>query len=162
MCRNLSRIPAALIALSMMGAAAAPALAWTNPDVNPFTSFRLFSPQAQMSADGRRIVVAGTADCGPVAGEVRVAVSVLQQAGLAAARGFSTPQPCTEAEDSFSADLTVREGKPAFTAGPVQTCGFALMRDDQGITDADYNAARRHSTLGYLSPVEFERQAALA
>jgi putative transposase len=25
-----------------------------------------------------------------------------------------------------------------------------------------YNAARRHSTLGYLSPVEFERQAALA
>ena len=25
-----------------------------------------------------------------------------------------------------------------------------------------YNAARRHSTLGYLSPVEFERKAALA
>jgi putative transposase len=25
-----------------------------------------------------------------------------------------------------------------------------------------YNAARRHSTLGYLSPVEFERRAALA
>ncbi len=25
-----------------------------------------------------------------------------------------------------------------------------------------YNAVRRHSTLGYVSPVEFERQAALA
>ena len=30
------------------------------------------------------------------------------------------------------------------------------------VTKPFYNPARRHSTLGYLSPIEFEKQAALA
>jgi hypothetical protein len=126
---------AAAIAASFATSAA---LAWIEPDPQPIRMFRLFAPEAKLSSDGRRIVVTGVADCGPAEGAVQVAVSVLQQDTLARARGFSTEQACTEAEDSFTAELAVREGTPAFVAGPVMACGMAQMRTEDGARDYDF------------------------
>jgi len=113
-------------------ALASPASGWTDPSPDPFQAFRLFTPEAKLSADGRRLVVSGMADCGPTEGVVQVAISVLQQETFASSRGFSKEQPCTDAEDNFSAELTVKEGRPSFTAGPAQACGMAQMRKDDG------------------------------
>jgi hypothetical protein len=130
---------AVLAAASIAAAAlATPASGWTDPTPEPFQMFRLFTPEAKLSADGRKLVVTGMADCGPAEGVVQVAVSVLQHATFAAARGFSAEQPCTDAEDTFTAELTVKEGKPAFTAGPVQACGMAQMRKEGGAPDYDF------------------------
>jgi hypothetical protein len=129
----------AFAAASMLAAAlATPASGWTDPDPSPFQMFRLFTPEAKLSADGRRLVITGMADCGPDEGVVQVAVSVLQHETFAAARGFSTEQPCTDAEDTFVAELTVKEGKPAFAAGPVMACGMAQMRNEDGAKDYDF------------------------
>jgi hypothetical protein len=128
-----------LAVASMLAAAAAtPASGWTDPDPTPFQMFRFFTPEAKLSADGRKLVVTGMADCGPAEGVVQVAVSVLQHESFAAARGFSSEQPCTDGEDTFTAELTVKEGKPSFAAGPVQACGMAQMRNEDGAPDYDF------------------------
>ena len=130
---------AILAATSLVAAAlASPALGWVDPDGQPFQAFRLFTPEARLSADGRKLVVSGMADCGPPEGVVQVTVSILQHEALAVARGLSKEQACTDAEDTFNAELTVKEGKPAFTAGPVQACGMAQMRKEDGAKDYDF------------------------
>jgi hypothetical protein len=91
-----------------------------------------------VSADGRTLVVTGTADCGAAAGVVQVSVSVLQQASLASVRGFSEEQACTDGEDAFTAELTVKEGKPSFTAGPVQACALSQTHPPDGARDYDH------------------------
>ena len=110
---TFARRPVAMLTVASMlaAAAASPASGWTDPNPTPFTMFRLFAPEAKLSADGRRLVVTGMADCGPAEGVVQVAVSVLQHETFASARGFSKEQPCTDAEDTFTAELTVKEGK---------------------------------------------------
>jgi hypothetical protein len=128
-----------LVAVSIAAIAlTSPASGWVDPDPDPFEMFRLFTPEGKLSADGRKLIVTGMADCGPAEGVVQVAVSVLQHATFAAARGFSKEQPCTKAEDTFTAELTVKEGKPSFTAGPVQACGMAQMRNEGGSPDYDF------------------------
>ena len=92
----------------------------------------------KLSADGRRLVVTGTADCAAADGSTQVSVSILQPENLAAVRGFSKVQPCTDAEDSFAAELTVREGKPSFAAGPVQACALAQIGTDDGAPRYDF------------------------
>ena len=133
--RRLAILAAASIAAAAL---ATPASGWVDPDPTPFQMFRLFTPEAKLSADGRKLIVTGMADCGPPEGVVQVAVSVLQQETLASARGFSKEQPCTDGEDVFTADLTVKEGEPSFTAGPVQACGMAQMRNEGGAPDYDF------------------------
>ena len=139
MLNGIGRPAAVALAASIVAAAlATPASGWINPDPEPFQAFRFFAPEAKLSADGRKLVVTGMADCGPAEGVVQVAVSVLQQDTLAAARGLSKEQPCTDAEDTFTAELTVKEGKPAFAAGAVQACGMAQMRKEDGAKDYDF------------------------
>ena len=132
--------PAAVAFAAIITATAltTPALGWVDPDPHPFMAFRLFTPEAKLSADGRTLVVSGMTDCGPAEGVVQVAVSVLQHETFASARGFSAEQPCTDAEDTFTAELTVKEGKPSFAAGPVMACGMAQMRKDDGAKDYDF------------------------
>ena len=103
-----------LAAASIAAALASPASGWTDPDPTPFQAFRFFTPEAKLSADGRKLIVTGMADCGPAEGVVQVAVSVLQQDTLAAARGLSKEQPCTDAEDAFTAELTVKDRQARF------------------------------------------------
>ncbi len=137
---TFARRPVAMLAVASMlaAAAASPASGWIDPTPDPFTMFRLFAPEAKLSADGQRLVVTGTADCGPADGIAQVAVSVLQHENLAAVRGFSKQQPCTDGEDTFAAELKVKEGKPSFTAGPVQACAMAQMRIEGGAPDYDF------------------------
>ena len=99
---------------------------------------KFFDPEAKMSSDGRKLVVTGTTDCLPADGEVTVSVSALQVASLAVARGTSARQSCTEEADTFTAELTVREGRPSFAAGPVQACALATMRNGNTITNVDH------------------------
>ena len=139
MLNRIGRPVAVAFAASMVAAAlATPASGWIDPDPDPRQMFRLFTPEAKLSADGRKLVVTGMADCGVAEGVVQVAVSVLQHETFASARGFSKEQPCTDAEDTFTAELTVKEGKPSFTAGPVQACGMAQMRNEGGAPDYDF------------------------
>jgi hypothetical protein len=129
----LSAVSMAMIVLT---SAVPPAFGWINPDTDPFR--RLFAAEEKLSADGRRLVVTGTADCAAADGQTQVSVSILQHESLAAARGFSKIQPCTDTEDSFTAELTVREGKPSFTAGPVQACAMAQMGTEDGPSSYDF------------------------
>lgn len=132
------RAAAAAAALSTIVALSSPALGWTDPDPQPFHAFRLFTPEVKLSADGRKLVVTGMADCGPAEGVVQVTVSILQHETLGVARGLSKEQDCTDAEDTFTAELTVKEGKPSFTAGPAQACAMAQMRKEDGPKDYDF------------------------
>ena len=134
---DLPRQAAILAAISLTALATSPALAWTDPDIDPVTSSRNFEPEGRMSADGRRLVVSGAADCRPVEGDLAVSVSVLQASAVAAARGFSTPQPCIDDKDGFTVELTVGAERPAFTAGPVEACAFATTHAGDDLTDAD-------------------------
>jgi len=85
----------ALAAAVAAAALATPALGWIDPDPEPFHAFRLFTPEAKVSADGRKLVVTGMADCGPHEGVVQVAVSVLSRRllPLLAAYPRSSPAP---------------------------------------------------------------------
>jgi hypothetical protein len=98
---------------------------------------KFFDPEAKMSLDGRRLVVTGITDCVPADGEVTVSISALQNGSLAVARGASAQQACTEGSDPFTAELTVREGRPPFTAGPVQACALATMRNGDKLANVD-------------------------
>ena len=135
------RKPAVTTVAALLIAALAPAnvvsaASWIEPDPEPF--MRLFTPEAKLSADGQRLVVSGTADCAAADGKTQVSVSVLQPQNLAAARGFSKVQSCTDGEDTFTAELKVREGKPAFAAGPVQACAMAQIGTDEGAPSYDF------------------------
>ena len=135
---RLNRVGLVLTAATMIAVSAATSQAanWIDPDTDPFR--RLFAAEAKLSADGRRLVVAGTADCAAADGSMQVSVSILQPENLAAVRGFSKVQPCTDGEDSFTAELTVREGKPSFAAGPVQACALAQIGTDDGAPRYDF------------------------
>lgn len=59
-------------------------------------------------------------------------------------------------ESFFSSHKTERtEGKPYRTRDEVRADVFDYI-------ERFYNTIRRHSTIGYLSPVEFERKVGLA
>jgi hypothetical protein len=132
-CR-MSFVPVAAV---LIGAAlSAPAFGWIDPDIDPFR--RLFTAEGKLSADGRRLVVTGTADCAASDGQTQVSISILQPENLAAVRGFSKVQSCTDAEDAFTAELTVREGKPSFAAGPVQACAMAHIGMEAGPSSYDF------------------------
>ena len=134
---GINRVGLILAAATVIAAAlSAPAFGWVDPDIDPFR--RLFAPEAKLSADGRRLVVTGSAGCAAADGSTQVSVSILQHENLAAVRGFSKVQPCTDADDSFTAELTVKEGKPSFTAGPVQACAMAQIGTDDGAPSYDF------------------------
>jgi putative transposase len=48
------------------------------------------------------------------------------------------------------------------TAGKIYRTRSEARADVFDYIESFYNATRRHSTIGYLSPVEFERKAELA
>ena len=114
-----------------------PVFAWTNPETSPVTSSRNFAPEARLSADGRKLVVSGAADCLPADGKLIVSVSVLQASVTASARGISKAVPCTDGKDHFTVVLSVGEAKPAFAAGPAEACAFASTQSDSSFTGAD-------------------------
>lgn len=131
------RQAAILAAIALAAIAASPVHAWTDPDLSPVTSSRNFEREGRMSVDGRTLVVSGSADCRPVEGDFAVWLSVLQAGAVAGARGFSTPQPCTDHKDGFTVELTVGAERPAFTAGPAEACAFATTHAGDDLTDAD-------------------------
>jgi hypothetical protein len=134
-----ARRPIAGLALLFAIALAAtlPALAWTDPDVDPVVSSRNFQREAHISADGRKLVVKGNADCVPADGVLAVSVSLLQAGATAAARGFAKPAACTDEKDGFTVALTVGADQPAFAAGPAEACAFATTQGAAGLTGAD-------------------------
>lgn len=134
---QIRTIRAALTAALVTAALATPALGWVDPDGQPVTQSR-FAAEGTVAADGLKIAVSGTAMCGAT-GVLQVAVSVLQQETLAAARGLSTEQACTAAGlVPFTAEIAVPAGKPGFAAGPVMACALAQTRPAPDVA-ADYD-----------------------
>ena len=70
--------------------------------------------------------------------------------------GVSPSQPNAAMESFFSSLKTERTGHKMYrTRDEAKTDVFDYI-------ERFYNPKRRHSTIGYLSPMEFERQAGLA
>jgi hypothetical protein len=107
--------------------------------VRGFLAF--IDPTADLSVDGRRLIITGTGPCTPQEGQAQFTVSVLQASTLASVRSAPTvPQACRP-DLSWTLPLTVpatgANPKPAFAVGPAQVCALAESRTATGLTDVD-------------------------
>jgi len=98
-------------------------------------------PTADLSVDGRRLIVTGTGPCTPTEGQAQFTVSVLQASTLASVRSAPTvPQACRP-DLTWTIPLTVPatgpNPRPAFAVGPAQVCALAKSRTASGLTDVD-------------------------
>src|SRR5215210_6466242 len=98
-------------------------------------------PTADLSVDGRRLIITGTGPCTPTEGQAQFTVSVLQASTLASVRSAPTvPQACRP-DLTWTLPLVVPatgpNPKPAFAVGPAQVCALAESRTATGLTDVD-------------------------
>jgi hypothetical protein len=98
-------------------------------------------PTADLSVDGRRLIITGTGPCTPQEGQAQFTVSVLQESTLASVRSAPTvPQACRP-DLTWTIPLVVPatgpNPKPAFAVGPAEVCALAESRTATGLTDVD-------------------------
>jgi hypothetical protein len=128
----------ALALVTLIGALAVPP-AFGFSAVRGIKAF--IDPTADLSVDGRRLIITGTGPCTPQEGQAQFTVSVLQESTLASVRSAPTvPQACRP-DLTWTLPLVVPatgpNPKPAFAVGPAQVCALAESRTATGLTDVD-------------------------